>query len=452
MENSEKFGNILDLIDNKNFAAAKELLVDMNEINIALLLGDVEAEEMLIMFRLLPKTVAAEVFAFLSSDSQRFIVSSFSDGELASLLSDLFVDDLADLVEEMPANVVSKILKNANEDTRKALNTILQYPEDSAGSLLTTEYVRLKQQFTVAEALSNIRRKGLKTETIYTCYVTNEARVLEGIVSLRDLVLAEPDQVLADIMTTDFVCVNTHDDQEYVAMIFKKHGFIALPVVDSEKRLVGIITVDDIFDALESETTEDFQKMAALQPSEERYLDTSVFILARHRIFWLLLLMLTETFTGGIIDHFTEVLQKCVLLTAFIPVLMDTGGNAGSQSSTLIIRGLATGELATKDLGKILWKELQIGFVVSIILGSVMFMKNIFIGQKSFAVSLTVSCAIMTAVLISKLTGAFLPILAKKLKLDPATMAAPIITTIVDTVSLLVYFSFAKLFIPELSM
>lgn len=452
MEKVKRFERILSLIDEKKFAEAKEILVEMNEMNIATLLNQVDDEERLLMFRLLPKDLAADVFAFLDTDNQQLIVSTFSDLELASLLSELFVDDLADLVEEMPANVASKILKNTDANDRKTINQILQYPEDSAGSLLTTEYIRLKKQQTVAEALQTIRKYGLKSETIYTCYVTDEKRILEGILSLRELVLADPETLVGEIMTTDFVCVNTHDDQEYVAMIFKNHGFIALPVVDSEKRLVGIITVDDILDALEAETTEDFQKMAAMQPSEERYLDTSVFVLSKHRIFWLLLLMLTETFTGGIIEYFTEVLQKCVLLTAFIPVLMDTGGNAGSQSSTLIIRGLATKELSTKDLGKILWKELRIGIVVSVILGTVMFMKNVFFGNKGVAVSLTVSCAIMTAVIISKLTGAFLPILAKKLKLDPATMAAPIITTIVDTVSLIVYFSFAKLFIPELSM
>jgi magnesium transporter len=443
---------VLQLIEEKKFAAAKELLVTMNEINIAALLSDVDAEEMLVMFRLLPKNLAAEVFAFLSVYSQELIVSAFSDAELTSLLSSLFVDDVADLVEEMPANVASKILKNANEVTRSTVNQILQYPEDSAGSLLTTEYVRLKKLQTVAEALETIRLKGITTETIYTCYVTDEERFLQGIVSLRDLVLAEPEQKLEAIMTTDFVCVSTHDDREVVAQVFRKYGFIALPVVDTEKRLVGIITVDDIMEVIEAENTEDFHKMAGIQPSEESYLDTGVFKLAKHRIFWLLLLMLTETFTSGIIERFTELLQKCVLLTAFIPVLMDTGGNSGSQASTLIIRGLATGDLKTSDLPRILWKELRIGLFISIILASVMFVKNFFIGGKDLFVSLTVSCAILTAVVIAKLVGATLPILAQKLKLDPATMSSPMLTTIVDTVSLLVYFSFAKLFIPALSL
>lgn len=447
MQNNVK---VLQLIEEKKFAEAKELLVTMNEINIATLLSDVNAEEMLVMFRLLPKTLAAEVFAFLSTYSQKFIVSAFSDAELTSLLSSLFVDDVADLVEEMPANVASKILKNANETTRHIVNQILQYPEDSAGSLLTTEYIRLRKQQTVTSALESIRLKGIKTETIYTCYVTDEQRFLQGIVSLRDLVLAEPEQTLESFMTTDFVCVSTHDDREVVAQVFKKYGFIALPVVDTEKRLVGIITVDDIIDVIEAENTEDFHKMAGIQPSEESYLETGVLRLARHRIFWLLLLMITETFTSGIIEHFTEILQKCVLLTAFIPVLMDTGGNSGSQASTLIIRGLATGDLKTSDLPRILWKEFRIGLFIAVILSSIMFAKNFFISGKDLYVSLSVSCAILTTVILAKLVGATLPIIAQKLKLDPATMASPILTTVVDTVSLLVYFSFAKFFIPAL--
>lgn len=442
---------VLELIGEKNFAAAKELLIKMNEINIATLLSDVDSQEMLVMFRILPKTLAAEVFAFLSTYSQELIVSAFSDSELSSLLSSLFVDDVADLVEEMPANVASKILKNANEATRKTVNQILQYPEDSAGSLLTTEYVRLKKQQTVTEALEAIRLKGIKTETIYTCYVTDEERFLQGIVSLRDLVLSDQEKKLEEIMTTDFVFVSTHDDREFVASVFKKYGFIALPVVDNEKRLVGIITVDDIIEVIEAENTEDFHRMAAILPSEEKYLDTSVFKLAKNRIFWLFILMITETFTGGIIEHFTEVLQKCVVLTAFIPVLMDTGGNSGSQVSTLIIRGLATGEVKTDDVFKILWKELRIGLFIAGILASVMFLKNFFIGGKDFYVALTVSCALSTAIITAKLVGAILPILAQKLKMDPATMAAPLLTTIVDTVTLLVYFSFAKLFIPAIS-
>lgn len=452
MEMLERFDDVLQLIKTKKFSEAKEILVEMNEMNIATLLNDVEPEEMLIMFRLLPKDVAAEVFAFLSNESQQSIISAFSDLELASLLGDLFVDDLADLVEEMPANVASKILNNANENTRKTINQILQYPQDSAGSLLNTEYVRLRKDMTAKHALEHVREVGLKTETVYTCYVTDNQRFLQGIVSLRELVLAESNEIIGDIMTKEVVSVETHDDQEFVARLFKQYGFIAMPVTDSEKRLVGIITVDDIMHTMEEEATEDFEKMAALQPSEEKYLDTGVFKSAKNRIGWLLLLMLTETFTGGIIESFTHLLQKCVVLTTFIPVLMDTGGNSGSQASTLIIRGLATGELTLKDFPKILWKELRVGLLIAGTLGTVMFFKNFVISQKDFFVSTTVSFAIMAAVLIAKLTGAFLPILAKKLRFDPATMAAPLLTTIVDTVSLIVYFSLAKLFIPALSM
>lgn len=448
--NMERRAQVLAFIEDKKYMEAKEALVKMNEIDIASLLSDVDEKTMLLMFRILPKSLAAEVFAFLSADSRQFIAKSFTDTELSSLLTSLFVDDVADLVEEMPANVASKILKNATDETRKMVNQILQYPEDSAGSILTTEYVRLKKNMSVGEALETIRLKGIKSETIYTCYVTDETRKLEGIVTLRSLVLSKAETPLSEITEFNCISVGTHDDRESVGRLFKKYGFLSLPVVDSEGRLVGIITVDDIMDVMEEETTEDFHKMAAIEPSEKPYLETSVFVLAKHRIFWLLLLMLTETLTGGIIEHFTHVLEKCVLLTAFIPVLMDTGGNSGSQSSTIIIRSLATGEVETKDFWRILWKELRIGIFVAAILSSVMFLKNLFLGGKSFFISLTVSCAIFTAVVISKLTGASLPILAQKLRLDPATMSSPILTTLVDTVSLLVFFSFAHLFIPGL--
>lgn len=441
---------VLALIEDKNYVEAKEALVKMNEIDIASLLSDVNEKVMLLMFRILPKSLAAEVFAFLSPYSQQLIAKSFTDSELSSLLTSLFVDDVADLVEEMPANVASKILKNTTEETRQTVNCILQYPEDSAGSILTTEYVRLKENITVSEALETIRLEGIKSETIYTCYVTDETRKLKGIVTLRDLVLSEAATPLGEITEFNCISVNTHDDREKVGRLFKKYGFLALPVVDAESRLVGIITVDDIMDAMEEETTEDFHKMAAIEPSEKPYLETSVFVLAKHRIFWLLLLMLSETFTGGIIEHFTEVLQKCVLLTAFIPVLMDTGGNSGSQSSTIIIRSLATGEIGEKDFWRILWKEFRIGIFVAAILSSVMFVKNLFIGGKDFFLSLTVSCAIFAAVVISKIVGATLPLIAQKLKTDPATMSSPILTTLVDTVSLVVFFSFARLFIPGL--
>lgn len=441
---------VLQLLKKKQFGAAKELLVTMNVIDLAAFLSDAETETMLLLFRILPKRLAADTFAFLSGTSQKYIISSFSDAEVSNLLRELFVDDVADLVEEVPANIASKILKNANENTRAAVNQILQYPKDSAGSILTTEYVRFKKSMTVSEALSRIRAKGIKSETIYTCYVTDDNRILEGFVSLKNLVLADGNERIENIYTADCISVNTHDDRESVALLFKKYGFLALPVVDNEKRLVGIITVDDIMDVMEAETTEDFQKMAAVSPSEERYLETSVFTLAKNRIFWLLLLMFTETFTGGIIEHFTEVLEQCVILTAFIPVLMDTGGNSGSQATTLIIRGLATDDLHTKDIAKVIWKEFRIGFFVSVILGGFMFIKNFFISRKDLYVSLTVSLAIILTVIIAKVMGAFLPMIAKKLHLDAATMAPPVLTTIVDTVSLLVYFTFAKIFIPGL--
>jgi len=344
----------------------------------------------------------------------------------------------------MPANIVKKILKSTKEEERKLINQFLKYPANSAGSIMTIEYVDLKKEMTVGEALAHIKETGLNKETIYTCYVTDNKRVLEGIISLRTLVVSNEDEILEDIMEKDVIKVNTHDDQESIAGIFMKYGFLALPVVDKENRLTGIITVDDIMDVIEQEATEDFQLMAAMSPSEEAYLDTDVFTLAKQRLPWLLILMISATFTGRIMLKFENVLASVVILSTFIPMLMDTGGNSGNQSSTLIIRGLAVGEITAKDWLKVLWKEIRISSIVGIVLSAVNFLRLILIERVELIIALTVSTTLLVTVITAKMVGGTLPLLAKKLRLDPAIMAGPLITTIVDAISLILYFLIAQ--------
>lgn len=436
---------ILELIEQKKYVQLKKILSEINEVDIAEILDPLDKNTTLLIFRMLPKDLAVEVFAHFSSEQQRDIINAVTDKELKYILDELFFDDMIDLIEEMPANVVNKILQNSTQDERKLINQFLKYPTDSSGSIMTIEYVELRKTMTVKEALAHIKEVGLNRETIYTCYVTDKNRKLEGIVSLRSLVVSPEDELLTELMETDVISVNTHDDQETVAGVFKKYGFLALPVVDRENRLTGIITVDDIMDVIEQETTEDFQRMAAMAPSEEAYLETSVFNLAKHRITWLLILMVSAALTGGIITKFENVLQQIVVLTAFIPMLMDTGGNAGSQSSTLIIRGLATGEISMSDGWKVLWKEFRISMIVGVSLAAVNFMKNMYFDKVGFWVSVTVSITLIVTVVSSKLVGGMLPLLAKKMNIDPAIMAGPLITTIVDALSLMVYFSIASM-------
>jgi magnesium transporter len=435
---------VLELIQQKKYVELKKVLSEMNEVDIAEILDPLDKNTTLLVFRMLPKDLAVDVFAHFSSEQQRDIINAVTDKELEYILDELFFDDMIDLIEEMPANVVNKILKNSTHDERDLINQFLKYPEDSAGSIMTIEYVELRKTMTVKEALAHIKEVGLNRETIYTCYVTDKNRRLEGIVSLRTLVVSPEDEVLIDLMETDVIFVSTHDDQETVAGVFKKYGFLALPVVDAENRLTGIITVDDIMDVMEQEATEDFQRMAAMAPSEEAYLETSVFKLARHRINWLLILMISATFTGGIMAKYENVLQSVVVLSIFIPMLMDTGGNAGSQSSTLIIRGLATGEITLHDGWKVLWKEFRISLMVGITLAVVNFAKTMLYDKVGALISLTVSLTLIVTVVSSKLVGGMLPILAKKLNIDPAIMAGPLITTIVDALSLMVYFTIAS--------
>jgi magnesium transporter len=431
------------LIKEKEYLFLKEKLEKTNEVDIAELLEPLDIHTTLLIFRMLPKDVAVEVFAEFSVEKQKNFVGLATNKELKEIVDELFFDDMIDLIEEMPANIVKKILMHTREEERNLINQFLRYPPDSAGSIMTIEYVDLKKAMTVKDALNHIRKIGLKKETVYTCYVTDKNRKLEGIVSLRKLVISDESDVIEDIMDQDVIYVYTHDDQEAVAAVFKRYGFLALPVVDKEDRLTGIITVDDIMAVIDQEATEDFQKMAAMAPTEEKYLDADIFTLSKHRITWLVFLMLSATFTEGIIRKFEGFLETVVVLAAFIPMLMDTGGNSGSQSSTLIIRGLALGEIGLKDAGKVVWKEFRISLVVGIALAAVNFTRIYFFSGVGLAVALTVSMTLVVVIIISKVAGGILPILAKRVNLDPAVMAGPLITTIVDALCLMVYFSVA---------
>ncbi|MBC7196262.1 MAG: magnesium transporter [Deferribacterales bacterium] len=445
MDKEKELEMILDLVASKKYVELKEILKDMNEVDLADILNEIEAQTAVLLFRMLPKGLAVDVFAHLTIERQKEIINVITDKELKYIVEELYFDDMIDLLEEMPANVVNKILLQSNKDERDLINQFLKYPEDSAGSIMTIEYVDLKKKMTVKEALQHIKETGLTKETVYTCYVTDENRKLEGIISLRKLVTSELDQIIEDIMERDVIYVNTHDDQETVANIFRKYGFLALPVVDNENRLTGIITVDDIMDVMEQEATEDFQKMAAMAPSDEAYLESSVFELARHRIFWLLILMVSATISGSIINGAEEVLTTMIVLNSFIPMLMDTAGNSGSQSSTLVIRGLATGEIEMGDFLKVLWKEFRISIVVGIVLAFVNFLRLYYLVKVDFSIAILVCLTLIVTIVISKLLGGTLPLVAKKFKIDPAIMAGPLITTIADATSLTIYFYLAKL-------
>ncbi|MBU3196400.1 magnesium transporter [Clostridium algidicarnis] len=432
-------------LDKERIEILREKFTEMNVVDIAQIFEEIPEEKKLIIFRILPKDIAAEVFSYMSQKEQQFIIESITDKEVQSLLEDLYLDDTVDFVEELPANVVKKVLRNTDEETRKRINFFLNYPENSAGSIMTIEYVDLKKNMTVKEAISRIKKIGIDRETIDTCYVTSKGRKLEGVVLLRQIILSDENEIIENIMDKDVKYVNTHDDQETVALLFKKYDLLAMPVTDNEDRLVGIITIDDILDIIEEETTEDFYKMAAMEPSEEDYLDTSVFSLAKHRIVWLLVLMISATFTGSIIKKYEDILQAVVILTAFIPMLMDTGGNAGSQSSTLVIRGLALGDIKLKDWPKVLFKEFRVSLIVGSTLAVVNFLRIYFLEKVDFYVALTVCSTLFFTVVIAKAVGGLLPIIAKKLKVDPAIMASPLITTIVDALVLILYFATATM-------
>ncbi len=446
---------LTELLEKKRFSDAKEILTPLPPADIGVLWDEIDPNYSPLLYRILPKEKAAEVFVEMSAEVQERLISCFSDRELKEMLEELYVDDTVDIIEEMPASVVARILRNSSAASRAEINSLLRYPKDSAGSLMTTEFVRLGKGMTVKEAFDTIRRDAIDKETVYNCYVTNEKRILEGIVSVKSLLISPMDAIIGDIMEQNVIFAETLTDKEDVAKMFDHYDFLALPVTDTEKRLVGIITVDDAIDVLQEEAEEDFTKMAAITPNETPYLKTNVLTVFKSRIPWLLLLMLSATFTGLIITGFETALASCVVLTAFIPMLMGTGGNSGSQSSVTVIRGLSIGEIAYRDTWRVLLKELSVACLCAIALGTVAFGKILLVDRLLLAnpavtvsVALTVSLTLAVTVICAKIIGALLPILAKRLHLDPAVMASPFITTIVDAVSLLVYFAVASSLLP----
>ena len=429
------------LLAQRQFKAVRSILDVMNEVDIASLLSDLDDKELALAFRLIPKDKAAEVFANMNNSMQTYLVEMFSEKELKELLDDLYMDDTVDLLEELPANLVNRILDTVNQSDRNLINQLLNYPDDSAGSIMTTEYVDIRETMTVAQTMAHIKETGIHKETIYTCYVTDQRRLL-GIVSAKDLMTTADDVLIQDLMQTEIISVSTHTDKEEVAQLFTKYNFLALPVLDQDERLVGIVTFDDAMDVMVDEATEDITKMAAMSPSEKSYFETSVLAHAKHRIAWLLILMFSATITGTIITRYENAFAAIPLLVSFIPMLMDTGGNCGSQSSTLIIRGIALGEIQFSDLFRVMFKE----FRVSLIVGVALALANgirILIMYKNAGLALVIGLSLVATIVISKLIGCVLPLIAKKLHMDPAIMASPLITTLVDTCSILIYFNIA---------
>lgn len=432
----------------KDYRKIKEILIEINPTDIAAIFEELPSEQRLLLFRLLPKEEAAEAFVELDGDTQEALITAFSDSELKEVVDELYLDDTVDIIEEMPATVVKRILKNTDSQTRKSINTLLKYPEDSAGSIMTPEFVDLKRDSTVEDAFKRIRRTGVDKETIYTCYVTDASRHLIGVTTVKELLLHNYDDKIEDFMETNIIFVNTHDDKETAANLFDKYNFLALPVVDMEERLVGIITVDDAIDVLQEENTEDIHKMNAMvRKTEKPYLKIGIFETFKSRIPWLLLLMISATFTGMIITAFEDKLSALIVLTAFIPMLMDTGGNSGGQASATIIRALSLNEIDLNDIFKVIWKEIRVGFVCGVTLAFVNFFKILLIDKLllgtsgiTFKVDLVISLTLFIEIIFAKMVGCTLPIFAKKLKFDPAVMSSPFITTIVDALSLLIYF------------
>ena len=451
-ENREELlEKIEEYIARKRYADLRDLLLPMEAADIAALCGELD-EKVALVFRLLPKELAAEVFVELDSDQQELLIQSFSNTELKEVLDELYLDDTVDIVEEMPANVVKRILKHSDPETRKSINEILKYPEDSTGSIMTTEFVDLKEHMTVEDALKRIRRTAPDKETINVCYVIDDGRHLLGLLSLRTLLLAEEDDVIGDIMERNFISVQTLDDQETTAQALSKYDFLALPVVDTENRLVGIVTVDDAMDVIEEETTEDIELMAAMLPSDKPYLKTGVFETWKARTPWLMILMLSATFTGIILTQFEDSLAACAILTSFIPMLSGTGGNSGTQASTAVIRALSLGEVRFSDLVRVLWKEFRVSICCGLCLAAANFIKMMLVDRWLLhnptvtpTVALVVCATLIGTVMVAKLVGCSLPILAEKVGFDPAVMASPFISTIVDSLSLLIYFQFASL-------
>ena len=448
----ELLEEIEEMTRRKQYKALRDVLVELEPADIADLFDDLPEEMLPLLFRLLPKEPAAELFVELEPDVQEMLIRGFSNTELKEVLDELYLDDAVDIVEEMPAGVVKRILKHADPDTRKSINEILKYPEDSAGALMTTEFVDLKRDMTVEDALKRIRRTGTDKETINVCYVVDPARKLLGIASLRTILLSDEDDIIEDIMDPNVISVTTLEDKEDVAQTFSKYNFIALPVVDKENRLVGIITVDDAIDVMEEETTEDFEKMAAMLPSDKPYLKTGVLETWKARIPWLLILMLSATFTGIILNHYETALAACIVLNSFIPMLTGTGGNSGTQASTAVIRALSLDEVEFSDLGHVIWKELRVALLCGACLGGANFVKMMLVDRALLyntavtpTVALVVCLTLVFVVFFAKLVGCSLPILAERIGLDPAVMASPFISTIVDAISLIIYFRFASL-------
>ena len=440
------------LLKEKKYFEIKSELNELNAVEISDVLNQFKLPELVIMiFRLLKKDKAADVFPYLDSEHQEMIIHASTDVETREIFDELYFDDIVDIIEEMPSDIVKKILKNTDKKDRHLINQLLKYPDNSAGSIMTTEYVDLQKNMKVSEAIEEIRKTGKDKENIYTCYVTGENGVLEGVLSLKELIAKKDTILIEDVMNKNFVSVNTNDDQEIVADLFKKYDFIVMPVVDHENRILGIITIDDVMDVVDQEVTEDFHKMAGItSPTDDSYLKTNVFTMAKQRIGWLAVLMISDTISGNIIQRYEKVLAKSIILTAFIPMLMSSGGNVGSQSSTVVIRSLALGEISPKDAFKVIKKEFFIGIMVSIVLSALNFIRLITLEKTNPTIALIVSLTLVFTIIISKLVGALLPLGAKIVKADPAVMATPLITTISDAVTLVIYFTFATMLLKNL--
>ena len=435
--------SIKSLAEEKKYATLRDILTTMNAADVASLFEDIPEETVPLLYRLLPKELAADTFVEMEPDTQHMLIKGFSDNELKEVVDELYVDDAVDLVEEMPANVVKRILIQADAEKRKMINTILQYPDDSAGSIMTTEFVELRPKMTAEEAILHLRRSGINKETINNCYICAKGRQLMGVVTIRDLIMASSEETMEDLMEENIISVSTLEDQETVARQFSKYGFLAMPVVDREERLVGIVTIDDVLDVMEEETTEDIEKMAAIVPADKPYLKQTTFDLWKSRMPWLLLLMISATFTGFIITSFEDALSKYVVLTAYIPMLMDTGGNSGSQASVTVIRGISLKEVEFRDIFRVIWKEVRVALLCGLTLAVCNFGKLLLVDHLTILVAFTICLTLFVTIFCAKVVGCTLPLIASRLGFDPAVMASPFITTIVDAIALLVYFQFA---------
>lgn len=445
----EKANELLKLIEEKKYQEYKKVVNELPEIDVAQWIEELQEEQMIIAFRALPKDLAADVFSYLSSDSQQLIINGITDKELKNIVEDLYIDDAVDMLDEAPANVVQRVLQNASNETRDLINQFLNYKEDTAGSIMTAEFLDLKKGMTVKEALDRIRRICKDKETSYTCYVLDKNRILEGMITVKTILMAKDEEMIDDLMDTQVIYTTTNEDKENVAKLLSKYDLFALPVVDNENRMVGIVTIDDAVDVIEDEATEDFEKMAAMLPSDRPYLESKVTTLFKNRIVWLIVLMISGIIVGEILGYYEAKIAAIPLLVTFVPMLNDTGGNCGNQSSTMVIRGLTTGDITTKDWLKVWWKEFRVSLLVSIVLASFNFIRIAFFtkapeGVNVYMIAVSVSGALFLIVILAKSVGGLLPILAKKLKLDPAVMAAPLITTLVDAAAIIIYFTFVS--------